>query len=46
MISLRVLQYLKGGANQLLTEVHSGSFHELQTVLIHDDAHSSLLEHP
>ena len=45
MISLRILEHLEGGADQLLGEVHSGSFHKIQAVLVHDDAHSSLLKH-
>lgn len=45
MIRLRVLEHEEGGADQLLAEVHSGSFHKLQAVLIHDNAHSSLLKH-
>ena len=45
MISLRVLQHLEGGADQLLTEVHSGSFDKLQAVLVHDNPHPSLLKH-
>lgn len=45
MISLRILEHQEGGADQLLGEVHRGSFHELQTVLIHDNAHPSLLKH-
>ena len=44
MISLGILEHLKGGADQLLGEVQRGSFHKLQTVLIHEDAHSSLLK--
>lgn len=46
MISLRVLEHKESGADQLLAEVHGGSFNKLQTVLIHNDAHSSLLKHP
>lgn len=45
MISLRILEHLEGRANQLLAEVHRGSFHKLQAVLVHDNAHSSLLKH-
>lgn len=45
MISLWVLENLEGGADQLLGVVHSGPFHKLQAVLIHDYAHSSLLKH-
>lgn len=44
MISLRIFEHLESGADQLLGEVHSGSFHILQAVLIHDHAHSSLLK--
>lgn len=46
MIGLRILEHEEGGADQLLGEVHSGSFHKLQAVLVHNDAHSSLLKHP
>lgn len=45
MISLRVLEHEEGGADQLLAEVHCGSFYKLQAVLIHNNAHSSLLKH-
>lgn len=45
MISLRILEHEEGGPDQFLAEVHSGSFHKLQAVLIHDNAHSSLLKH-
>lgn len=46
MICLRILEDLESRADQLLAEVHSGTFHKLQAVLIHNDAHPSLLEHP
>lgn len=46
MISLRVLQHLERGPDQLLTEVNSGSLHKLQTVLVHDNTHTSLFKHP
>lgn len=45
MISLRILEHQEGGADQLMAEVHGGSFHKLQAVLIHDNAHSILLKH-
>lgn len=45
MIGLRILEHEEGGADQLLAEVQSGSFHKLQAVLVNDDAHSSLLKH-
>lgn len=45
MVGLGILEHLEGGADELLGEVHGGSFHELQAVLIHDDTHSSLLKH-
>lgn len=45
MIRLRVFEHLEGGADQLLTEVHSGPLHKLQTLLVNDDAHSPLLKH-
>lgn len=45
MISLGILEHLEGGADQLLGEVDSGSFHKFQAILIHNYAHSSLLEH-
>lgn len=34
VFSLWVLQHLKGRADELLTEVNSGSFHKFQTVLV------------
>lgn len=45
MISLGILQHLKGRTDQFLSEVHSGSLDELQAVLINHDTHSTLLEH-
>lgn len=45
MISLGILEHLEGGADQLLGEVDSGSFHKFQAILIHNYTHSSLLEH-
>lgn len=45
MIRLRVFEHLEGGADQLLTEVHSGPLYKLQTLLVNDDAHSPLLKH-
>lgn len=44
MISLGILEHLESGADQLLGEVHSGSFHKLQAVLIHNNTHSSLID--
>lgn len=45
MISLWVLEHLEGGANKLLTEVHRGSFHKFQALLVHNNANSSFLKH-
>lgn len=44
MIGLGILEHLEGGADQLLGVVHSGSFHKLQAVLIHNNSHSSVIE--
>lgn len=44
MISLGILKYKEGGADELLGEVQGGSFHKLQAVLIHENAHSFLLK--
>lgn len=46
MIGLGILEHLEGGADQLIGVVHRGSFHKLQAVLIHNDAHPSLLKQP
>lgn len=46
MVGLGVLEHLEGGADQLVGVVHRGSFHKLQAVLVHDNAHPSLLKHP
>lgn len=45
MISLGILEYEEGGADQLLGVVQRGPFHKLQAVLIHDNTHSPLLKH-
>lgn len=45
MISLRILENLEAGADQLLAKVQRGSLHKLQAVLVHDNADSSLLKH-
>lgn len=45
MISSGILEHLEGGTDEFLAEVHRGSFHKLQAILVHNDPHSVLLEH-